>query len=84
MELLCLKHENMELAFDSLVMDMNDRMIILNKNKSTLGKRNVVRDRKEALRSWLESTLEKFGQASFDLQAALDKANEALYLDWKN
>lgn len=83
LELLWLKHKNLELAFDSLSNNMNERLNMLHENKHSLGKRNVSRDRKEMVSSWLESTLEYFFQASFDLQVALGGANEALAFDWK-
>jgi hypothetical protein len=84
LELLRLKQETLELTFDSLVVDVNEWVNQLQKNKFALGKRDATKDRKEVLRTWLEPTLEKFGQASSDLQAALDGAKEALSFDWNH
>ena len=84
LELLHLKHENLHLAFDSLFVNMGERMSQFHKNKYTLGKRNASRDNKEALHSWIESTLENFGQASSKLVLDLYGAKEALDLYWKN
>lgn len=79
LELLNVKLENIEMTVDSLVADMNECMKQMHQKKTTKGKRSVTCNRKEAL-CMIDLTLEKFGQASSDLRAALNGVKEALAL----